>query len=348
VRGEKAPLSGEGFGGVRGSAAGLGAEPRPLTPSHPSPLTYPSQASPLAPHPTTTARRAGTVGGAVEAARRILDTAGVAEARREAAELYAALVRGPASAAWLERERPVDDAVGARLREAARRRAAGWPQAYAAGVANFRGWWLAVDRRVLIPRPETEGLVDLVLAWMRGAAAVAPRPAVADAGTGSGAVALALALESPARPVIATDASADALAVAAANVAAHRVADRVDLRRGDLLAPLGGARVDVIVSNPPYVTTAEWEALEPAVRAFEPREALDAGADGLAPTRELVRQAWTALRGGGLLAVELDARRAAAAAAVARAAGFAPCDVIEDLSGRPRYLRARRPADGRD
>jgi release factor glutamine methyltransferase len=326
---------------VRGSAAGPVAEPRPLTPFDPSLLTNFSHVTP------PTAHR-GTVGAAVEEARRTLDAAGVAGARREAAELYAALVRGPASAAWLERQRPVDDAVRSRLEEAARRRAAGWPQAYAAGVVNFRGWWLAVDRRVLIPRPETEGLVDLVLGWMRDAAADAAHPAVADAGTGSGAVALALALESPARPVIATDASADALTVAAANVATHGVADRVDLRRGDLLAPLAGARVDVVVSNPPYVATAEWEALEAGVRDFEPREALDAGPDGLAPTRELVRQAWTALRGGGLLAVELDARRATTAAALARAAGFAPCDVIEDLSGRPRYLRARRPADGRD
>jgi release factor glutamine methyltransferase len=95
------------------------------------------------------------------------------------------------------------------------------------------------------------------------------------------------------------------------------------------------------------VATAEWERLEPGVRAFEPREALDGGPDGLAPTRALVAEAWQALRPGGLLALELDARRARQSAELALAAGFASCVVIEDLSGRPRYLRARRP-DGTD
>jgi release factor glutamine methyltransferase len=288
------------------------------------------------------------VGDAIEQAGRALEHAGIAEARREAAELYAALVQRPTSAAWLDRELPIAGSVRAALEEAARRRAAGWPQAYASGRANFRGHWLRVDRRVLIPRPETEGLVDLVLQWLRGGAAGRPVAVVADACTGSGAIAVAVALE--AAPgvvrVIATDCSAPALAVARLNVAETGTADRVELRHGDLLQPLAGERVDVVVSNPPYVSAAEWELLEPAVRDFEPRDALVGGVDGLAAIRELAVSARAALQPGGLLALEVDERRAGASADIVVAAGFVGCEVLADLFGRPRYVRARRPVDG--
>jgi len=326
--------------GVRGRGPATGAALPALTLSNASPLLHPSRVSSAAAQP-------GTVGASVESTRRVLEAAGVPEPRREAAELYAALVAGAASAAWLERDAPLaaGSALEAGLAAAARRRAAGWPQAYAAGRANFRGWWLAVDGRVLIPRPETEGLVELVLVWLRETGASAPR--IVDAGTGSGAVAVALARESPAR-VVATDASRAALEVARTNVAAHVVEARVTLACGRWLSALRGRTVDAVVSNPPYVATAEWESLEPGVRTFEPRDALDGGPDGLAATRELVAQAWGALRSGGLLALELDARRARESAGLVEAAGFTGCAVIEDLSGRPRYLRARRPADGRD
>ena len=288
-----------------------------------------------------------TVGAATAGARAVLERAGLADAAREAAELYACLVHRPASAAWLDRDGSCEPALAAALAEAARRRAGGWPQAYAAGWADFRGIWLAVDARVLIPRPETEGLVDVVLGWLRGegAGSAAASPLVVDAGTGSGAIAIALALESPAR-VVATDSSAAALEVARANVAAHGLAGRLDCRQGDFLAPLGEERADVVVGNPPYVATAEWERLEPGVRDHEPRAALDGGADGLGPTRRLVAAAYRSLRAGGrgLLALEVDAARAGESAAVAAAAGFVDCVVLEDLFGRPRYLRARRPA----
>lgn len=329
-------LSGERSEGVRGGGAEAGV--RLLTPVDPSPLTGTSHVSRLTPH-------AGSVGATLAAAAALLHAAGVEAARREASELYAALVGRPTSAAWLERDAPLAPELAERLLAAAGRRARGWPQAYAAGRANFRGWWLAVDRRVLIPRPETEGLVELALGWIRDAGIAAP--CVADVGTGSGAIAVALARESAAR-VLAIDGSAAALGVARANAAEHRVAERVALVCGHWLAALGSGTVDVLVSNPPYVATGEWALLEPGVRLFEPRTALDGGPDGLGPTRELVAQAWGALRPGGLLAVELDARRARASAELAAAAGFASCVVVEDLSGRPRYLRAGRPADGSD
>jgi len=313
----------------------------PLTPSHFSRLTSTSHASPLTSH-------ARTVGQALRETRELLQAGGVPDAARESSELYACLKGRPTSAAWLDRDEPCAEELRAALEEAARRRAMGWPQAYAVGRANFRGIWLAVDRRVLIPRPETEGLVDVVLAWMRQRPAGRPRAVVADVGTGSGAVAIALALESDAERIVAIDRSPGALEVARDNAARHGVAGRVELRQGDLVAPLGGERVDVLVSNPPYVATADWERLEPGVRDFEPREALDGGPDGLAPTRELVRAAMGTLKPGGLLALEVDAPRADRGAALAAQAGLAECAMLEDLFGRPRYLRARRPADGCD
>jgi release factor glutamine methyltransferase len=296
-----------------------------------------------------TAEPGQTVGDVLAGARAVLEAAGVPEPRREAEELYAALVGRATSAAWLERGQPAPASLRARLEAAARRRADGWPQAYAAGRANFRGHWLSVDRRVLIPRPETEGLVDVVLAWMReGGAERGGRPTVADVGTGSGAIAVALALESPAGRIVATDRSPGALEVAGANVAEHGVASRVSLVRGDLLGPLGSGWCDVVVSNPPYVTTGDWERLQPGVRDHEPREALDGGPDGLEAIRELVLSARAALGAGGLLALEVDAPRAERVAELVVAAGFVSHTVLDDLFGRPRYVRARRPADGSD
>lgn len=289
-----------------------------------------------------------TVGEAVAQARGILEGAGVPDARREADELYAAVVRRPTGSAWLERERTMPVGVLGALEESARRRAAGWPQAYAAGSANFRGHWLAVDRRVLIPRPETEGLVDLALAWMREQGPGSSPPVVADVGTGSGAIAVALALEAPGVRIIATDRCAEALEVARNNVEAAGAGDQVELRLGHLLEPLGGERVDLLVSNPPYVATGEWERLEEDVRAFEPRGALDGGPDGLVFIRELAFSARSIVRPGGALALEVDAQRSADAAQLVAAAGFDRCTVTQDLFGRPRFVRARRPADGRD
>ncbi len=255
-------------------------------------------------------------------------------------ELYAAVVSGNLSDAYRDRDRPISGAVRERLLLAAERRRAGWPQQYATGRANFRGHWLSVDQRVLIPRPETEGLVELVIEavgrWDRGT--VGP---VADIGTGSGAIAIAIALEAAVAGVIATDISADALNLAIENATSLGAKERISFRRGDLLAPLLGDRVDIVVSNPPYVATGEWEALEASVKDFEPRLALDAGADGLDPYRALVVQTREALHPGGLLALEVDAHRARDVAALASAGGFGSVDVRSDLAGRERYVLAR-------
>ena len=347
MRGEKAPVWGERGNGVRsesergnGVRGRLVGDARPLTPFNASPLTEPSHSSRLTPH---------SVGHSLSRAADLLEAAGLPDARREADELYAAIVGRATSAAWLERGQPIGGPVQTRLDEAVRRRAQGWPQAYAAGRVNFRGHWLTVDRRVLIPRPETEGLVDVVLEWMGGEGGrKGTVGVVADVGTGSGAIAVALARESSARRIVATDRSMDALAVARVNVAEHGATSRVALHCGHLLAQLGPGRVDAVISNPPYVATGEWERLEPAVRLFEPRQALDGGPDGLGPYRELVIEARSVLRPGGLLALEVDATRAGRVADLVVAAGFDSCTILDDLFGRPRYVRARRPADGSD
>ena len=174
--------------------------------------------------------------------------------------------------------------------------------AYVVGVREFWSLPLTVDRRVLIPRPETEVLVETALRR----AAHARR--ILDVGTGSGAVAAALARELPRATVWASDRSLGALAVARANCARH--APGVGLLAGDLLAPVRGGSIDLVVSNPPYVSEADLAAVAPEVREFEPRGALAAGVDGLAVLRRLVVDAARVLVPGGWLLVEIGVGQA--------------------------------------
>lgn len=234
----------------------------------------------------------------------------------------------------------LDAALAERMRRAALDLRQGMPIQYAVGRAQYRHLTLAVDRRVLIPRSETELLVDLVLAAQRGG-----RGTVVDVGTGSGAIALALAAEGAFERVIATDLSADALEVAKANLAAIPAErrDRVEFRLGSLLEPLGGLRVDTIVSNPPYISRAEAAGLPRLVYDWEPHEALFADADGMAVIEALVPAAADALLPGGLLALEVDSARATRAADVVSNKGrFTEVEVRPDLTGRPRFVVARR------
>lgn len=228
---------------------------------------------------------------------------------------------------------------------AARRRVQGAPFAYAVGRAAFRFLTLQVDERVLIPRPETEQLVEVVLATRQGRAG----GIAADIGTGSGAIALALAAEGRFSRVIATDISADALAVAGTNrqLVAPSLRAPVELRAGAGLAPLAGDPVDVLVSNPPYIAFGELADLPPLVRDWEPTQALSCADDGLAVTRELVADAPRVLTPGGLLAFEVDCRRAGAVADMIGASGhFADVTVRRDYTGRDRFVLAtRRRAD---
>jgi release factor glutamine methyltransferase len=269
-------------------------------------------------------------------AAEVLGAAGIADPRREALRVWSAIAGESVGTMWLRRECPADPRVRERAQAAVQRRVGGMPFAYAVGCASFRTLELLSDDRALIPRPETEGLVALVLQW----AGQASGGTAADAGTGSGCIALALAVEGHFDRVIATDRSPRALALARENVERVHPSVPVDLRRGDWLAPVAPERCRVIVANPPYLREDEWAALEPGVRDAEPREALASGPDGLAATRTLLRQAGHALVPGGLLALEIDERRATSVAALARGAGWRHVAIHHDLFGRPRYVLA--------
>ena len=227
------------------------------------------------------------------------------------------------------------------MRAAAARRAQGAPFAYAVGRAAFRHLTLAVDERVLIPRAETEELVQRVLEAMSdetGGTAV-------DLGTGSGAIALALAQEGRFDRVIATDISDGALAVARANAArcAPSLRCAVEFRAGEWLAPLAGVRARAVVSNPPYIASGEAADLPASVRDWEPPVALFAEDSGMRDIACIIHRAHTVLDAGGLLALEVDSRRASLAAELALADGhYRDVAVRLDLAGRERFLLARR------
>jgi release factor glutamine methyltransferase len=260
---------------------------------------------------------------------------------REARELLAALHDMPRHWPTVERAQRVDGGEWSRALIAAARRAKGAPLQYAAGRAAFRHLTLDVDERVLIPRPETERLVDLVLDALRET----PGGIIVDVGTGSGAIALALASEGRADRVIGTDISLDALAVARANVSrsASLLRAPVDLRAGSLLGAVVERPLRAVVSNPPYISWDERDALPPSVRDWEPAVALYSDADGMATTARLVREAGAALEEGGLLGLEVDVRRASVVAElVATHGAYDQVQVVLDLTGRERFVVARR------
>ena len=240
---------------------------------------------------------------------------------------------------------PVAAGVAERLSALLERRRAGEPLQYVLGRWGFRGLDLAVDRRVLIPRPETEVVAGLAIDEARRAGGPCT---VADLGTGSGAIALAVADEVPGAEVWATDASPAALEVARANLAALRpeAASRVHLAGGMWYEALPGTlrgRLTVIVSNPPYVTEAEHAGLAPEVRDHEPVGALVAGPTGRECLEHLVAGGLEWLAPGGALVLELAPDQAGPLRAAAEAAGYSAVAVRPDLAGRDRALVAHRP-----
>jgi release factor glutamine methyltransferase len=275
----------------------------------------------------------------VSAAAGRFTAAGFRDPLRGAWRLWGAVAGVSSGEAWRTAGAPASPDLVARYERAVSRRLGGAPFAYAAGTAAFRTLEVMVDERVLIPRPETEGLVERVLAWARDRERWG---VAADIGTGSGCIALSLAAEGRFSRVLATDVSPEALAVARENAWRLAPSTPIEFRQGDLLWALRRDRVDVVVSNPPYVSTAEWESLEPGVREWEPREALVGGDDGLRHTDALLRAGRAALAPGGLLAIEIDSRRAAPTHVLARALGWRDTRLEEDLFGRPRYLLATR------
>ena len=258
---------------------------------------------------------------------------GIPEARNEALRIWSGLWRVPPAEAYLARDRGVDAEAAARFETAVGRRIGGEPLAYVVGWTGFRHLTLNTDRRALIPRPETEGVVDLLLARVR-------RGVVADIGTGTGCLAIALAQEGSFSEVHAVDASAEALALAGEN--ARATGTTIRFHQGDLCAPLAGLGLDALVSNPPYLTEREYAGLDPSVRKWEPAEALVSGVDGLTHTRRLLDEGRGVLHSDGWMVLEVDCHRAEACAAVARHFGWVDVEVHRDLFGRERYLTARR------
>jgi release factor glutamine methyltransferase len=240
---------------------------------------------------------------------------------------------------YLQFDRPLLPEELAAFKARLRRRARREPLQYIDGEAPFRDLRLRVDRRVLIPRPETEVLVQEVLDWAAGR----ERLHALDVGTGSGAIALSLATEGPFARVVATDVSEGALEVARANLALAAPPAPVELRLGDAFAPVAGERFHVVASNPPYVGTDERGTLDAEVRDWEPALALFAGPGGLDVIRRLVGGAPDVLHPGGLLALEIGAGQAGAVAELVRAAGaFREPRLRRDLAGRDRIVLAER------
>jgi release factor glutamine methyltransferase len=268
-----------------------------------------------------------TVRDALDSAVIALTAAGCDTPRLDAEVLLAAALGGDRAALIAHPGRELDGAAARTFADYARRRREREPVAYIVGHKGFRALDLLVDRRVLVPRPETEHVVEAALGLARGARVV-------DVGTGSGAIALALKHERPDLTVLATDVSGDALAVARAN--AGRLGLDVSLCQGDLLA--GVEPVDAVVSNPPYV--ASGTALMPEIARYEPEAALFAGPDGLAVIERLAPAA--ARAGATFLALEIGAGQAAPVEEIVRAAGFAAVERVRDLAGIERVIVGRR------
>jgi release factor glutamine methyltransferase len=225
------------------------------------------------------------------------------------------------------------------------RRLASEPIQYITGEAEFYGLPFHVNRDVLIPRPETEHLVEkaIALAQKLRQAGMIPKLRIVDVGTGSGAIAVALAHALPFAEITATDVSAAALVVAKSNAARNGFADRIRFFEGDLLEPVAGERFDIAVSNPPYVPESDRDTLNVEVRDYEPSQALFAGEDGLAIYRRLIPAAFGALVPGGFVALEIGYRQQKGVQALLAEAGFSGIESTNDLQKIPRVVVARRP-----
>ena len=306
-----------------------------------------------------------TIGDCIGDATTRLRDSGSETARLDAELLLGWAIGADRTSIIAHRDAPVGADAQARFEAAVRRRGAGEPVAYIRGIKEFHGLAFAVDRRGLIPRPETEALVDAAaveimarLAGRPGEVGAGPAAGgdpirVADVGTGSGAIAVALAVELRRRRVtmgrhatiVATDISPDALDLARENAAGHAAADGLRFVEADLLPPVlpdGGAPFDVVLANLPYVCSDAIAGL-PIAASFEPRLALDGGVDGLDVVRALLGRLPTALAAGGIALLEIgaDQGQSAPAAVAATLPGWRSA-VEPDLAGLPRVLRVER------
>jgi len=273
--------------------------------------------------------------------REALGERGVDDARLCAEMLVAHVIGCERLRLYMEADRPASAEELATLRDLARRALRHEPVQYLVGEASFYGIALKADKRALIPRPETQTLVDEAVAAIREVGDRAPR--VADVCTGGGCVAIAIARLAPSAEIDACDVDPDALALAGENIERTGLGDRIATHHGDLLEALpAGVVYDAIAANPPYIPDDEWEAVAANVRDYEPEHALRGGEDGLAFARRLIEGAPDRLCARGVLAVEVASTRAREAADLAEASGrYADVGVVRDFMDRPRVLVAR-------
>lgn len=242
---------------------------------------------------------------------------------------------------YVQFERLLSEVELEKIRPLVRRRSLREPLSYVLGEIEFHGLRIACDRRALIPRPETEELVEHVV---KAQADKAAPLAILDLGTGTGCIAVALASQLSAATVVAVDRSEEALALASENIAALGLSSRVSLVRSDWYAALpADARFDLIVSNPPYLTAAETSEAMPEVREHEPHSALTARDEGLSDLRVIMAGALARLTPGGMLAMETGIAQHAVLTAELLTAGFTGVRSLPDLSGRDRFVLASRP-----
>ena len=303
-----------------------------------------SERRPPSSHADATVTAVRTLMEVVRLSTGYLESHGSSSPRLDAELLAATALRMRRLDLYLQFDRPLEETQLTAIRELVRRRGDGEPVAHITGEREFYGRPFTVSADVLIPRPETETVVELTLRRARSLQRDGEGVRIADIATGSGCIAISLAAELPGAKLTATDLSEAALEVAAGNVKRHHIGDRVELLRGSWCEPLQGREFDIVVANPPYIPSVELDGLARDVREREPALALDGGSDGLDAYRALLPSLATVLAPGGWGAVEVDIRAADAVAGLAREALGADLRtaVHDDLSGRPRVVTFER------
>ena len=281
---------------------------------------------------------AWTTRGLLAWTARYFERQGLDSARLAAEMLLAHVLEVPRINLYMDLDRPTTQLERAAFRDLVERAAAHEPVDYLVGQSPFFSVMFKVTPDVLIPRPSTETLVEHVLQHARRTPGFRA-PLIADVGTGSGAISVSVARQIDDAHVIATDISASALAVACENAATHDVSDRVDFVEGDLLTPLEGKRVRYLLSNPPYISDAEWRDVAPNVKDYEPERALRGGADGLELLRPIIEQAPGVMDSPGQLVVEIAASQKQAVLDIAAGVGgYDNAHVLVDHERLPRVL----------
>ena len=278
----------------------------------------------------------------IERSADFLARRGVGSPRLQVELLLAHVLKMPRMKLYLSFERALTEAELDALRTLVQRRGRREPLQYIVGSTSFCGIELAVDRRVLIPRPETEMLAERAWTFLKNHQGGQTEASVAlDLGTGSGCLAIALAFHAPGAQIHAVEISGDALALARENAGRHEVSSRIQFHEGDFFSAMpAGLRCDLIVSNPPYIPSARIDTLEAEVRQYEPRTALDGGADGLDSYRRISAQARAFLQPAGRLMLELDQEGAEATREIFLKDDWAVEALEQDYNRQPRILIA--------